>query len=227
MEIKNETKKDLLNKGAVLQRDKSTYAIAPHIPGGIITDFNQLRKIADVAEKFNAKAIKVTSAQRIAIVGIEEQDIDRAWDELGMDRGNAIGLCVRSIKICPATHFCKRAQQDAVTLGLELDRKYHGMALPSKFKIGVSGCMNSCSETAVKDLGIMGTPKGFTVLIGGNAGIKPRLGDVLVENISYEDTLAMADKIIMYYKENARPYERLGNMIERVGLAKIRQDLLG
>ncbi len=45
---------DLLDKGAILQRDKENFAIAPHIPGGIITDFNLLRKLADVAEKTGA-----------------------------------------------------------------------------------------------------------------------------------------------------------------------------
>ena len=74
--------------------------------------------------------LKLTSAQRIAIVGIAEDKIDEAWEDLGMDKGHAVGLCVRSVKICPATHFCKRAQQDAVTLGLEIDKRYHGMNLP-------------------------------------------------------------------------------------------------
>ena len=148
MEIKN----DLPEKGAILQRDKKTYAVAPHIPGGIILDVNVLRKIADVAEKYGAQALKLTSAQRIAIVGIEEDKVDAVWEDLGMPKGAAIGLCVRSIKICPATHFCRMAQQDAVTLGLELDERYHGLNLPSKFKMAVSGCMNSCSEPAIIDL---------------------------------------------------------------------------
>ncbi len=227
METKQETKRDMLNKGAVLQRDKETYAVAPHIPGGIILDFNLMRKIVDTAEKYGAKALKLTSAQRIAIVGIEEDKIDKVWEELGMKKGHAIGLCVRSIKICPATHFCKRAQQDGVTLGLELDEKYHGMDLPSKFKMSVAGCSNSCSEPAVRDLGIMGTPKGYTIMIGGNAGIKPRLADIFAENVPQEDVIPMVDKIINYYKENAKNYERLGNMIERLGLEKIKQDLSG
>jgi NAD(P)H-nitrite reductase large subunit len=227
MESKNETKTDLLSKGAVLQRDKKTYAIAPHIPGGIILDVNVLRKIADVAEKYGAQALKLTSAQRIAIVGIEEDKVDEAWKELDMPKGHAIGLCVRSIKICPATHFCKRAQQDAVTLGLALDEKYHGLELPSKFKFAVSGCMNSCSEPAVRDIGIMGTPKGYHILIGGNAGVKPRLGDVLAEHVPQEQVIPLVDKVIAYYKENARPYERLGRMIDRLGIDKVRQDILG
>lgn len=223
MEIKN----DLPEKGAILQRDKKTYAVAPHIPGGIILDVNVLRKIADVAEKYGAQALKLTSAQRIAIVGIEEEKVDAVWEELGMPKGAAIGLCVRSIKICPATHFCRMAQQDAVTLGLELDKRYHGLSLPSKFKMAVSGCMNSCSEPAIKDLGLMGTPKGYTVLIGGNAGIRPRLGDVLAENVSQAEVLPLAEKIIAYYQTNAKSYERMGKMIARLGLEKVKQDILG
>lgn len=220
-------KTDLLEKGAVLQRDKETYAIVPHIPGGIILDPQVLRKIADVAEKYNAKALKLTSAQRIAIVGIKPEDIDQAWADLGEEKGAAIGLCVRSIKICPATHFCKRAQQDAVTVGLELDKKYHAMKLPSKFKIAISGCMNSCSEVAVKDMGFMGTPKGFTVLIGGNAGIRPRIGTVLIEHIKPEEVMPIAGKIVEYYKANARNYERMGMMIDRLGFDKVKQEILG
>lgn len=227
MELKNETKSDMLAKGAVLQRDKKTYAIAPHIPGGIVLDFNIMRKIVDVAEKYGAQALKLTSAQRIAIVGIDEDKVDQVWEELGMSKGHAIGLCVRSIKICPATHFCKRAQQDAVTLGLELDERYHGMDLPSKFKFAISGCMNSCSEPAVRDIGIMGTPKGYTILIGGNAGIKPRLGDVLAESVPQEQVIPIVDKIIAYYKENAKSFERFGRMIDRMGVETVKQGILG
>jgi NAD(P)H-nitrite reductase large subunit len=222
-----EIKKDILEKGAVVQRDKKTYAIAPHIPGGIIFDVNVLRKIADVAEKYGAQALKLTSAQRIAIVGIDEDKIDEVWKELDMDKGHAVGLCVRSVKICPATHFCKRAQQDAVSIGLELDTKYHGMQLPSKFKMGISGCLNSCSESAVKDLGLIGTPKGFTVLVGGSAGVKARIADVLQEHVPVESVLALVDKVVLYYKENGKKYERMGNMIERLGIEKVKQDILG
>lgn len=226
VEMKANVAADRLDKGAVLQRDRESYAIVPHIPGGIILDPNVLRKIADVAEKYQAKALKLTSAQRIAIVGIAPEEIDNAWNDLDMPQGAAIGMCVRSVKICPATHFCKRAQQDAVTLGLQLDEKYHSMKLPSKFKIGVSGCINSCSETAVKDLGIVGTPKGFNILIGGNAGVRPRLGDMLAENVAPADVVSLVDKIIEYYKQNARNYERMGMMIDRIGIDKVKQDLL-
>ncbi|HBS59868.1 MAG TPA: NAD(P)/FAD-dependent oxidoreductase [Firmicutes bacterium] len=228
MEVNNKVAftKDLPEKGAILQRDKETFAIAPHIPGGIITDPALLRRIADVAEKYHAKVLKLTSAQRIAIVGIDPEKIDDAWADLDMSPGAAIGLCVRSVKICPATAFCKRAQQDGVSIGLAIDRKYHGMQLPSKFKIGVSGCMNSCAEPAVKDLGVMGTPKGFNILIGGNAGMRPRLANVLAEHVQPDQVLDLVDKVIAYYKNNARPYERFGSTIDRLGLETVKAAIL-
>lgn len=213
-------------KGAVLQRDKKTYAIVPHIPGGIANPAT-LRKIADVAEKYGAEVIKVTSAQRLAIVGLKHEDVEKAWNDLGMDPGHAVGLCVRSVKICPATTFCKRGQQDAVGLGLELDKKYHGMELPGKFKMAVSGCQNSCSEPAVRDIGIMGTSKGYVVMVGGNAGVKPRLGDRIADQLEPDQVLELVDKIINWYKGNARHNERLGELIDRVGLDTFKQAVLG
>lgn len=208
--------KDLLDKGAVIQRDMKTYAIAPHVPAGLISS-DQLRKLADVADKYNAKAIKITAAQRIALVGLEEKHIDSAWQDLGMKPGAAIGLCVRSIKTCPGTTFCKRAFRDSVSIGLKLDDRYHGMNLPNKLKIGVSGCPNSCSDNHTRDIGLMGTPKGWSVFVGGKGGTLPRLGDKLIMGVSDEKVLNLVDEIVKVYASNATGKERLGAYIDRVG----------
>lgn len=215
--------KDLLEKGAILQRDQETYAIAPHLPGGIVSA-ETLSKIAEVAAKYEAATLKVTSSQRVAIVGLKEEDIDSAWEELGVKPGAAIGLCVRSVKICPGTTFCKRGQQDAVGLGLKLDEKYHGMELPCKFKMAVSGCMNSCSEPAIKDIGIMGTPKGYTVMVGGNAAIKPRLADIIADELDEAEVMELTDKIINFTKKNGSKH-RLGRVINEMGLDKFKEEV--
>ncbi|MCT4619848.1 MAG: NAD(P)/FAD-dependent oxidoreductase [Marinisporobacter sp.] len=216
--------KDLLEKGAVVQRDKETYAIAPHLPGGVVSS-DTLRKLADVADKYGAQAIKVTGAQRIAIVGIKEEDIDHAWNDLDMKPGAAIGLCVRSVKICPGTTFCKRGRQDSLKVGLKLDELYHGMQLPNKLKIGVSGCPNSCADNHFRDIGIMGMPNGFKIQVGGKGGIKPRIGDLLMENVSEEEVFSVVDKIIKVYAENAKKHERIGAYIDRVGLEEFKKQI--
>lgn len=208
-------------KGAILQMDKKSYAIAPHIPAGVATP-EILRKIADVAEKYKAAAIKVTTAQRIAIVGLAPEDIPKAWDDLGMDPGHAVGLCVRSVKVCPGSTFCKRGLQETLGIGMELDKNYHGMTLPSKFKIAVAGCPNKCTDAATVDLGLMGTSKGYHLFVGGNGGVKPRFAELLIENLQKEQISPAVDAVIQYYKEKAKPQERLGRLLDRIGKEELR-----
>jgi NAD(P)H-nitrite reductase large subunit len=216
---------DILEKGAILQRDRETFAIAPHIPGGIITDLNLLRKIADVAEKYDVKAVKLTSADRFALIGLKPDDIDKVWQELGLDVGAAIGLCVRSVKICPGTTYCRLGMQDAVGLGLKMDEIYHGMALPYKFKMGVSGCPNNCAESPIKDIGLVGMNKGWRVMAGGYlSGIKPRLADLIAVDLSDEQALDLTARIVEWYRQ-ADKKKRLGRVIDEVGLDSFKADL--
>lgn len=216
---------DLLEKGAIVQRDKETYAIAPHIPGGIITDFGLLRRLADVAEKYGVQAIKLTSAERFALVGLKAADLDQVWQELGLTPGAALGLCVRSIKICPGTTFCRLGLQDAVGVGLKLDAQYHGLPLPYKFKIGVSGCANNCSEASIKDLGLVGAAKGWRVLAGGLAsGQNPRLADVIATNLSDDEALDLAARVLDWFKQQGKK-KRLGKIIDDLGLARFQEEL--
>jgi NAD(P)H-nitrite reductase large subunit len=215
--------KDIYEKGAILQRDGETFAIAPHIPGGIIQP-DKLRIIADVAEKYGS-VLKITSAQRIAIVGIQEHNIDKVWEELDMKPGAAIGLCVRSVKICPGTTYCKRGQQDAVGIGLKLDEKYHGMELPFKLKMGVSGCMNSCAEPVIKDIGLMGTSKGFRLYVGGTSGVTPRLGNLIAEELSENEALNLIESIITFYKRTNQK-KRIGKIIDEIGLDNFKKEVL-
>jgi NAD(P)H-nitrite reductase large subunit len=212
------------DKGAILQRDKETYALAPHMPCGVVKP-EQLRKLADVAEKYNCAALKVTSAARIAIVGLKEEDVDKVWEELGMSPGAAVGICVRSVKACPGTTFCRLGQQDSLGMGMKLDEIYHGMQLPGKLKIGVSGCPNECAETCIKDIALVGSKKGWKVLAGGSGARTPRLADTVAEELTDEQALNVIENIVNYYRENAKKHERMGKMLDRIGLDNFCQSL--
>jgi NAD(P)H-nitrite reductase large subunit len=211
-------------KGAILQRDEQTYAIAPHIPCGVVTP-ELLRKLADVAEKYNAHAMKITGATRIALVGIKEEDIDAVWKDLGLKPGAAVGLCVRSIRTCPGTTFCKIGQQDSLGMGMKLDERYHGMELPGKLKIAVSGCNINCAESWVRDIGLFGKPKGWTLVVGGNVGSKPRIAQELYSDLSDDEALKAIAKIIGFYSENGKKGERIGKMIDRLSLDTLKAAL--
>lgn len=201
-------------KGVIIQRDKS-YAIAPHVPCGVI-DSDTIRKLADVADKFNAN-LKITSAARVAVIGLSEEEVDLAWEMLGMDKGAATGLCIRSIKACPGTTYCKRGMLDSLSLGLELDKKYHGLEVPGKIKMGVSGCPNQCAETCIKDIGIVANKKGWKIFVGGKGGGKARLSELLIENLDDSQVMEWTDKIINLFKEKGDKNQRIGPFIDSLG----------
>jgi len=211
-------------KGAIPQRDKETYAIAPHIPCGLVTP-GLLRRIADTAEKYNAAAIKITGAARIAIIGLKEEDIDGAWSDLNLDKGAAVGLCIRSIRACPGITYCKLGKQDALKIAMLLDKTYHGMTLPGKFKMAVSGCHLSCSESWVRDIGLIGQKDGWDLVVGGNVGASPRIAQACAGGLSDAEALVAIEKVIAYYQENAKKGERLGKMIDRTGIEPLSQSL--
>jgi len=209
-------------KGAVLQADRKTYGIAPSLSCGEISP-ELLRRLADVAEKYGAQCIKITSANRIALLGLKEEDIDRIWSELGVEIGPLTGMCVRSIRCCVGNTFCRLGQRDSMSLGHELNKRYMGMALPNKFKIAVSGCPINCAEGWVRDVGLYAQSKKWTIVVGGNIGSRPRLAQELVKDIETdEEALQVVERIVNFYKET-KERGRLGRIIEKTGLGPLRE----
>jgi NAD(P)H-nitrite reductase large subunit len=214
-------------KGAILQRDKKTYAIVPRIPMGILTP-EILENLAKVARKYKVRIIKITSGQRIALVGIKPQDIDNAWNDLEMEVGPAEGLCVHYVQACPGTETCKFGQRDSLGLAAKIEKMYVGKRdfIPAKTKFGISGCKLNCGESYVRDIGAFATPDGWTVVVGGNSGGRPRIGDVIAEDLSEEDALDLIKKCLVYYSKNAKPKERIPRFIQRIGIEEFKKAVL-
>lgn len=210
----------MMPKGATLQKVRDPqdrrYAITPEIPGGFVQPAF-LRKLAEVAEEFGG-ILKCTSAQRIMITMLKEDDVEKAWKRLGVEPKVASSNCVRSVKMCPGNVFCKRGKQDSIKLGMIIDKRYSKQEMPSKMKFGVAGCLNSCGDTRVTDIGAIGYESGWAIYVGGNAGAHPRIGDELAKDLSTDEALRLIDIVVRYYKRHAG-VERLGAFIDRIGFA--------
>jgi len=209
-------------RGAVLQRDGETYAIIPKISGGLLS-LDTLKTITSVVEKYQIPIVKLTGAQRIALVGLKAEDVENIWSDLGMDPAPAVGAVVRSVHACPGTAVCKNGKQNSLGVGLKLDELFAGKELPDKLKIGVSGCTISCSQSWLRDIGLIGKSKGWTVVVGGNAGGKPRIADLLADGLDDEQAVELVGKIIKAYEENAKKKERLGKFIDRLGFKEFKK----
>jgi NAD(P)H-nitrite reductase large subunit len=211
--------------GAILQRDKETYAIVPRTPLGIVTP-EALESIAQVAKKYKVPVVKITSGQRMALVGFKEEDLASAWKDLGMDVGRATELCVHYTQACPGTAVCKFGVQDSLGLGTELEQLFIAMELPAKVKFGVSGCPFCCGESYVRDVGVLGKKKGWTLIFGGNSGGKPRIGDVVAEDLEKEEVVNLIRRCLEYYAANGKKKERTSGFMERIGIDALKEAVL-
>jgi nitrite reductase (NADH) large subunit len=210
---------------ANIQRD-GTFSVVPQMKGGVTTPA-QLRKIADVAEKYEVPMVKITGGQRIDLLGVRKEDLPAMWDDLGMPSGYAYGKSMRTVKTCVGSDFCRFGLDDSTQLGIDLETRFQGIESPAKLKMAVVGCPRNCAEAYVKDVGVVAVGKGkWEVYVGGAAGASVRKGDLLATVSSTEEVLTLTGRFLQYYRENANWLERSYDFVPRVGLEKIQQVLL-
>jgi nitrite reductase (NADH) large subunit len=207
---------------ANIQKD-GTFSVVPRIRGGV-TSAEQLRRIADVADKYKVPMVKITGSQRIDLLGIKKADLPKVWADLGMPSGQAYTKGVRMVKTCVGTDFCRFGVQDSTRAGIELERRLEHLFTPHKLKMGAVGCPRNCAEATVKDIGLVGQEGTWQVVVGGAAGKKVRKADLLITVESTEEALQAATLFFQYYRENANYLERTYDFVERVSIEKVRRE---
>ncbi|KAA9023961.1 nitrite reductase large subunit NirB [Niallia endozanthoxylica] len=208
---------------ANIQKD-GTFSVVPRMYGGV-TSPEQLRKIADVAEKYHAKLVKVTGGQRIDLFGIEKEHLPSVWAELDMPSGYAYGKTLRTVKTCVGESFCRFGTQDSMGLGIALEKKLERVSTPHKVKMAVSACPRNCAESGIKDVGIVGVDGGWEIYVGGNGGTHLRAADLLCKVKTSEEVMEITGAYFQYYRETAHYLERTSVWVERMGLEAIKSVL--
>jgi nitrite reductase [NAD(P)H] large subunit len=209
---------------ANIQKD-GTFSVIPRMRGGV-TSASELRRIADVAEKYNVPMIKVTGSQRLDLLGVKKEDLPKVWADLGMPSGQAYTKGVRMVKTCVGTEFCRFGVQDSTNAGIELERRLENLFTPAKVKMGVVGCPRNCAEATVKDIGMIGQEGSWQVVVGGAAGKTVRKADLLVTVETTEKALEACAVFFQYYREQANYLERTYDFVERVGIEQVRRDTI-
>ncbi len=207
-----------------IQKDGS-YSVVPRMFGGLCTP-DQLRAIADVADKFKVPEMKVTGGQRIDMFGVKKEDLPAMWEDLsaaGFVSGHAYGKAMRTVKTCVGKTWCRFGTQDSTGLGVKLEQLTWGSWMPHKFKLAVSGCPRNCAEATIKDFGVVCVDSGYELHVGGNGGIKVRVTDLLCKVGTEEEVLEYSGAFIQLYREDAHYLERTAPWIERVGMEKVKQ----
>ncbi|ULT57437.1 nitrite reductase large subunit NirB [Neobacillus drentensis] len=224
-EYKDDRDSRLVNEKmhANIQKD-GTYSVVPRMYGGVTTAAD-LKKIAEVAEKYNVPLVKLTGGQRIGLFGVKKEDLPVMWEELDMPSGYAYGKTLRTVKTCVGAQFCRYGTQDSMALGIELEKKFERLDTPHKVKMGVSACPRNCSEAGIKDIGFVGIDGGWEIYVAGNGGVDLRAGDLLCTVKTEEDVMEMTGAYLQYYRETANYLERTSKWVERMGLDHVKEVL--
>ncbi|HEY0907191.1 MAG TPA: nitrite reductase large subunit NirB, partial [Methylophilus sp.] len=206
---------------ANIQKD-GTYSVIPRMYGGV-TSPDQLRKIADVADKYKVPMVKVTGGQRIDLLGVKKEDLTNMWADLDMPSGYAYGKSIRTVKTCVGSEFCRFGTQNSTQLGIDIEKAFDHMWAPHKVKFAVSGCPRNCAESGIKDVGVIGVDSGWEIYVGGNGGIKTEVAHFLCKVKTAEEVIEYSGAFIQIYREEARYLDRTVHWIERVGLDYVKK----
>jgi nitrite reductase (NADH) large subunit len=206
---------------ANIQND-GTFSVVPRISGGVVKS-DELRRLADVADRYEVPMIKITGGQRIDLLGVRKEDLPAVWRDLDMPSGHAYGKSFRTVKTCVGTDFCRFGLGDSTTLGIRIEERFAGLESPGKLKLGVTGCPRNCAEAMVKDIGWVAVGGGrWEMYVGGAAGAHVRKGDLLCTVDDADTAILLTGRFIQYYRENARWLERTYGFMERVGVKTVR-----
>ena len=212
---------------ANIQKD-GTYSVIPRIFGGE-TNPAQLRAIADVAEKYQVRTVKITGGQRIDLLWLKKEQLPLIWGDLaaaGFVSGHAYGKAIRTVKTCIGNEWCRFGVQDSTRMGIEIEKLTWGAWTPHKVKMAASGCPRNCAEASIKDFGVVAVDSGWEIHIGGNGGVKVRVTDLLCKVATSDEVLEYCAAFLQLYREEAHYLERTAPWVERVGLSYVKRRLV-
>ena len=224
-EAKDDPQSRFINERAHanIQKD-GTYSVVPRMWGGLTTP-DELRAIADAAEKYNVPTVKVTGGQRIDLLGVKKEDLPKMWADFaaaGMVSGHAYGKSIRTVKTCVGAEHCRFGTQLSMSMGVKLEKMLFGMWSPHKVKLAVSGCPRNCAEAGIKDIGVIGVDGGYELYVAGNGGIKTEVAQFLCKVATDEEVLEYSAAFLQLYREEARYLDRTVHYVQRVGLDYIK-----
>jgi nitrite reductase (NADH) large subunit len=201
---------------ANIQKD-GTYSVVPRMWGGETTS-SELRRIADVVDKYSIPTVKVTGGQRIDLLGVKKEDLPAVWADLGMPSGHAYAKALRTVKTCVGSEWCRFGTQDSTRMGQALERALWRMYAPHKVKLAVSGCPRNCAESGIKDVGVIGVDSGWEIYVAGNGGIKTEVAQFFCKVKTQAEVLEYAGAFLQLYREEGFYLERTVHFVARVGL---------
>ena len=225
-----------LVRGCYGQRQEGVQMQRVKIPLGYLVA-DQLRAVADVADKYSHGKTHVTTRQNFQFHFVELANIPKLLQELvdaGITSREACGNSVRNVTACDLAGVAKTALFDTRAHGEALVRFFlrHPKAadLPRKFKIAISCCPHDCAQAAIHDVGYVARiedgKRGFKVFVAGGLSTSPQAAAVLYDFVGEHEILEVAEAVLMVFDARGNRVNkhraRLKYVLRDLGLEALR-----
>jgi sulfite reductase (NADPH) hemoprotein beta-component len=191
------------------------YMLRVAIPYGTLSA-NQLRKLADVARRYDKGYGHFTTRQNIQFNWPALKDIPDLLAELAEVEMHAIqtsGNCIRNVTADQYAGVAAGEVEDPRVYA-EIIRQWSTLHpefsfLPRKFKVAVTGCREDRAAVAVHDVGLRmtrdeGGEPGFEVLVGGGQGRTPVIAKTIRNFLPKRHLLSYLEAVLRVYNQLGR-----------------------
>ena len=185
-----------------------------------------LSSILEIINKYDVPATKITGAQRLALLGMEKEQMQAIHKELKPYVRETVPNGVTYVQACPGKKWCRYGQADSFALGRKLEQLSFNEPFTAKVKVAVSACRMCCTEPYLRDVGVYASKSGWTLVFGGNGGGRPRIADVIAKKLSDDEVLELVKKCLTIYHKQARPTIRSARFMERFGIEELKKLVL-
>jgi len=192
-------------------------------PGDVSAE--QMRFIADLADKYSFGELRVTHNQNVVLADVEQDRLHELWQDLKVQHLEADNLGLMADMICcPGGDFCALANAKSIPIAEAIQRRFTHEELREigALTLNISGCMNACGHHHVGNIGILGVDKKgeefYQVSLGGRADNEAAIGKIIGPAFAQDDIPDVIDKIVSVYKKHRNDKEAFVDTYYRIGL---------
>jgi sulfite reductase (ferredoxin) len=198
-ELKQEVNDDQLlawiESNVIPQKQTGFYAVGVKIPLGNLYS-NQVRSLTKLFDELGIESIRLTIQQDILLRFVEASQLKALYlglKEIGFAQNGFDSIA--NVTACPGTETCNLAISNSTHVAEAIEEfiytEFPELISHSEIRIKISGCMNSCGQHGIAQIGLHGSSQkvdGATVpclqlLLGGgkNADGSGRIGEKVIK----------------------------------------------
>ena len=201
-------------------------------PGDASAD--QMRLVADLAERYGHNDIRATHAQNLVLPHVALADIPTvhaALKTLGLATGN-IGLA-SDIIACPGMDYCALATARSIPVAQGIATRLEELKIEhevGQLQIKISGCINACGHHHVGHIGILGLDRAgvenYQITLGGDPSETTVIGTRTGPGFAYDEIVPAIERVIFAYLDlREGPEETFLEAYNRLGMAPFKSAL--